>query len=58
MPKIDLNGWKLDIARREDRKAHGLCPMCGASKRAEDDFCSDECKDACSEGAPSKETPK
>ena len=56
MPKkFDIDGWERDKARRADRLALGLCPMCGKPKRAEDEFCGQPCKDACARGAASQE---
>lgn len=53
MPKIDLEGWKRDKARREARVSSGLCPMCGKPKRPEDEFCSDACKSNSADGRAS-----
>ncbi len=55
MPRIDLDGWVQDKARREVRIKNRACPMCGKPRRTYDLFCSDDCQFAESRGEASLE---
>lgn len=55
MPRLKLDAWAIDKARREDRIEAKTCPMCGEAKRSADVYCSDECKKTDQRGDASNE---